>query len=190
MVDCYETERLLLRVLGEPDSRAVCDFYWRNKEYFEPFEPERLPGFYTPEFHRQSLAAERFQYEQRRYLRLYLFLKEKPELVIGSVCFDNIRFGSFQSCTLGYKMDKDFQRQGYMLEALIYSLKNIIFKEYGLHRVEALAVPENTASLHLLERLGFEKEGVSRDFARLCGVWRDHVRYALINYDAAPCSNG
>lgn len=183
MAGCYQTQRLWLKVLNERNSRAVCDFYSRNKEHFEPFEPERTPGFYTPEFHRKSLAAERHQYEQRRYLRLYLYRKENPEQIIGSICFDHICFGSFQSCTVGYKLDKDFQGQGYMLEALTYSLKNIIFGEYGLHRVEALVVPENAASIHLLERLGFEKEGISRDFARLCGVWRDHVKYALINYD-------
>lgn len=183
MAGVYQTQRLWLKVLNERNGRAVCEFYKRNREHFEPFEPERAPGFYTSEFHRRNLAAEHRQYEQQRYLRLYLYRKENPEQIIGSICFDHIYFGSFQSCTVGYKLDKDFLGQGYMLEALTYSLKNIIFGEYGLHRVEALVVPENTASIHLLERLGFEKEGVSRDFAKLCGVWRDHAKYALINYD-------
>ena len=179
----YQTKRLLLKVLDEEQGRAVCEFYNRNRECFEPYEPERTPGFYTTEFHKQTLAAERRQYEQKRYLRLYLFEKSQPEQIIGSICYDHIRFGSFQSCTVGYKLDQEFQGQGYMQEALAYSLKEIIFGEYGLHRVEALVVEENMPSLHLLERLGFEREGITRDFARLGGVWRDHVRYALVNYD-------
>lgn len=182
MGDKYLTERLELCVLGERQGKAVCDFYKRNRACFEPYEPERTTGFYTEEFHKKNLAAEYEQYQQKRYLRLYLYERRRPERIIGSICFDNIRFGSFQSCTVGYKLDKEFQRQGYMLEALTYCLSQIIFREYGLHRVEALVMPENTASIHLLERLGFEKEGISRDFARLGGVWRDHLRYALIRY--------
>ena len=183
MKECCQTQRLFLKVLDERQGREVCEFYNRNREHFEPFEPERTPGFYTVEFHKQTLAAERRQYEQKRYLRFYLYEKTQPEQIIGSICYDNIRFGSFQSCTVGYKLDKEFQGKGYMQEALTYSLKEIIFGKYGLHRVEALVVPENTASVHVLERLGFEREGISHDFARLEGVWRDHVRYALVNYN-------
>lgn len=182
MKEKHKTSRLLLKVLRENEAGAVCDFYKRNRECFEPYEPERAPSFYTEEFQRKILEAEHRQYEQGRYLRFYLYEQSAPEQIIGSLCFDHIRLGSFQSCTVGYKLDKDYQSRGYMLEAMTYCLKNIIFKEYGLHRVEAMVVPENMASIHLLERLGFEKEGVSRDFARLQGVWRDHVQYALINY--------
>lgn len=182
MKECYQTSRLLLRVLREVHGREVCDFYERNKDCFEPFEPERQHHFYTEEFQRRNLEAEYRQYQQHRYLRLYLYEKSDERRIIGSICFDNIRMGSFQSCMVGYKLDQEYQSQGYMLEALAYCLQNIIFKEYGLHRVEAMVVSENTASIHLLERLGFEREGVCRDFARLGGTWRDHIRYALINY--------
>lgn len=182
MKDSYKTSRLILRVLDENKAQAVCDFYKRNREHFEPYEPERAPSFYTEEYQRKILEAEKRRYEQGRYLRLYLYEQADPERIIGSVCFDNIRLGSFQSCTVGYKLDMAYQKQGYMLEAMMYCLQKIIFKEYGLHRVEAMVLPENTASIHLLERLGFEKEGVSREFARLRGIWRDHVKYALIHY--------
>jgi ribosomal-protein-alanine N-acetyltransferase len=178
--ELQETDRLLVKILREGAEGAVCDFYKRNKGYFEPFEPERAPGFYTEEFHRRGLAAEYHQYQQGRYLRLYLYEKSQPELIIGSICFDNIRMGSFQSCSVGYKLDGEYQNQGYMLEALTYSLNQIILRDYVLHRIEAMVVAENTPSIHLLERLGFEQEGVCRDFAKLNGVWRDHIRYALI----------
>ncbi len=184
MKEWYKTERLILKVLDEGQGRAVCEFYKRNQRYFEPFEPERLPGFYTEEFQRKNLEVEYRQYKQHRYLRLYLYELSNPGRIVGSICFDSIRMGSFQSCTVGYKLDGEYQKRGYMLEALAYCLHNIIFKEYGLHRVEAMVVPENIRSIHLLERLGFEKEGVSRDFARLGGIWRDHIRYALINYNS------
>lgn len=182
MKECHKTQRLFLRVLGEGQGKAVCDFYKRNRECFEPFEPERPFHFYTEEFQRRNLAAEYRKYQQHHYLRFYLFEQKNPDYIIGSVCFDDIRMGSFRSCMAGYKLDKKYQGQGYMLEAMTYCLRHVIFGEYGIHRVEAMVVPENTASIHLLERLGFEREGVSRDFARLGGKWKDHVRYALINY--------
>lgn len=182
MKEEHKTQRLLLRVLKEGQERAVCDFYKRNRECFEPFEPERTLSFYTEEFQKRNLRAEYCQYQKNRYLRFYLYELSNPERIIGSICFDNIRLGSFQSCMVGYKLDKECQGRGYMLEALAYSLQKVIFKEYGLHRVEAMVLPENTASIHLLEHLGFEREGISKGFARLGGVWRDHIRYALIHY--------
>jgi ribosomal-protein-alanine N-acetyltransferase len=52
------------------------------------------------------------------------------------------------------------------------------FEELGLHRVEADIQPENVASVKLVRRLGFRKEGFSPQFIKIDGVWRDHERWA------------
>jgi ribosomal-protein-alanine N-acetyltransferase len=42
-------------------------------------------------------------------------------------------------------------------------------------------MPENKRSARVLEKLGFEKEGMARDYLKIAGEWRDHVLTAKIN---------
>ncbi len=54
------------------------------------------------------------------------------------------------------------------------------FSERGLHRLEAAIQPENTASIALIRRLGFRKEGFSPDYLFINEAWRDCERWALL----------
>ena len=54
-----------------------------------------------------------------------------------------------------------------------------------LHRIEAACLPENVASMTLLERNGFRREGLARAYLRINGAWRDHVLYGLLEPEAA-----
>jgi ribosomal-protein-alanine N-acetyltransferase len=57
------------------------------------------------------------------------------------------------------------------------------FTKLKLHRVEANIQPENLASLALIKRAGFTREGYSRRYLRIGGRWRDHERWALLAED-------
>lgn len=41
--------------------------------------------------------------------------------------------------------------------------------------------PENIRSVVLLQRLGFEDEGLAREYLFINGAWRDHRMFALRN---------
>lgn len=56
--------------------------------------------------------------ENKKSLRLWVFKKEYSNRIIGSVGFNNIVWGAFLSCHLGYKLDKDEINKGYMAEAI------------------------------------------------------------------------
>lgn len=61
------------------------------------------------------------------------------------------------------------------------------FTEVGLHRLEANIQPPNRASIALVRRSGFRKEGYSPQYLRIGGEWRDHERWALLSSDlSAP----
>lgn len=178
----YETERLLLRVLDGSSAKSVCEFYKNNRDTFEAVEPPRIPNFYTEAFHKANLIQEYNETIQGRYLRFFVFEKTNPTKIIGSICFHGFKTGCFQSCTVGYKMDHAYQNLGYMSECLNFSIQQVIAREYSIHRIEALVLPDNSASIHVLEHAGFIREGIARDYAKLNGIWRDHFRYSILVY--------
>ncbi len=178
----HETERLYLKVLDSTWAEAVCAFYFNNRIYFEPVEPPRVPNFYSKEYQESTLSYEYNEFIRGNYIRLYLFNKKEPTKIIGSICFNQIKRGCFFTCLLGYKTDYAHLNQGYMTEALDYSIHRIVFDQYYIHRIEALVLPENGASIHVLEKLGFQLEGIARDYARLEGIWKDHLRYSILAY--------
>ena len=50
----------------------------------------------------------------------------------------------------------------------------------GLHRVEAACIPTNNASIRLLEKTGFVREGFAREYLCINGTWQDHLLYARL----------
>lgn len=66
-----------------------------------------------------------------------------------------------------------------MTEALQLMLR-YAFEKLKLHRLEANIQPANVASIALVKRAGFSREGFSRRYLKVCGRWRDHERWAII----------
>ena len=86
--------------------------------------------------------------------------------------------GPSQSAFLGYWIGAPFARQGYMTEALQLGLRHA-FRILSLHRVEANIMPANRASIALVKRAGFHREGYSARYLKIAGHWADHERWAL-----------
>jgi ribosomal-protein-alanine N-acetyltransferase len=58
----------------------------------------------------------------------------------------------------------------------------------GLHRVEVNIRPENSASLRVVEKLGFREEGLRRHYLHIDGAWHDHRSFAMTTEDLGPSS--
>ena len=175
----YETDRLYLKVLGRYDARMVLDFYTKNAKEFAQYEPLKEEDAKNLNYHSVMLDYELQYFNKDSLLRLYMFEKDNPFQIIGTVSFRDISHSFYKCATLGYKMDKDFRRQGYMKEAIQKGME-IMDEELHLRRVEAIVMPNNTPSIHLLESLDFQKEGLIRDKVLLNGKWEDHFLYSHI----------
>jgi [ribosomal protein S5]-alanine N-acetyltransferase len=57
------------------------------------------------------------------------------------------------------------------------------FRTLNLHRLEAACIPANKASIGLLEKVGFTREGYAREYLCINGVWQDHLLYARLKDD-------
>lgn len=108
----------------------------------------------------------------------FLICSADDDLIVGSTNVSQIVRGGFQSGYLGYQVFAPFAGQGYMTAALPLVLR-VVFRELKLHRVEANIQPRNLASIALVRRAGFVKEGYSPGYLKIAGRWRDHERWAM-----------
>ena len=98
---CYETDRLMLRLLHEGAAPEVLNFYQKNRAVFEDIEPDRPENFYTLEYQTTLLRCEFQMAVKRNALRFWIFEKENPDQVIGTVSFQNIVRSVYQNCQIG-----------------------------------------------------------------------------------------
>jgi ribosomal-protein-alanine N-acetyltransferase len=114
-----------------------------------------------------------------------LLVLRPEERIVGAIHMNEIVRGVFQSAYLGYWIGAPHARRGYMTEGLGLALTHA-FKRLGLHRLEANIRPENTASLALVRRLGFRREGLSPRYLKIAGRWCDHERWAILAEEWRP----
>lgn len=176
----YETERLFLRILTPEYLREVAEFQFRNRFLFEKYEPTRPDNFYTAEHQQALLKCEFNMALKMETIRYYVFRKEDPAKIIGTVCLHDIRRFSYSCCEIGYKFDQDYHHMGYAKEA-VNRITRCAFEDLGLHRIFARVMPENTPSINLLRSLDYLEEGIEHDCIQICGQWEDHLRFAKIN---------
>ena len=96
----------------------------------------------------------------------------------GLVNINNIIRGRFQNGSLAYAAFAPTAGQGYMAEGLGLVLR-YAFERLRLHRLEAQIQPGNHASIGLVRRLGFRREGYSPELLFIDGAWRDHEQWAI-----------
>jgi [ribosomal protein S5]-alanine N-acetyltransferase len=88
-----------------------------------------------------------------------------------------VRRGVAQCATLGYWIGAPHARKGYMTGA-VKALRAHAFYELSLHRLEAACLPSNMASIRLLERTGFDREGFARSYLKINGRWEDYILWS------------
>ena len=99
--------------------------------------------------------------------------------IVGAIEISQIVRGAFRSAYLGYQIGVRWRQQGYMSEGLALAVA-YGFRTLGLHRLEANIQPTNTASIAVVRRLGFSREGYSPRYLKISGRWRDHERWARL----------
>lgn len=171
MLKILKTPRLLLRPPLKKDLAALKAFEKRNKTHLEPWG--RISGLPAT-----RLTAWIQDCAEERSIRFFVFAKEDPDTIIGMCNFTQIFRGAFQACYLGYKIDKDYEGQGCMFEALECTVQ-FIFEKAGLHRIMAAYIPANTRSANLLDRLHFATEGYAKNYLKINDQWEDHILTAL-----------
>ena len=103
--------------------------------------------------------------------------------MVGQVTVSGITWGSARWAQVGYWIAKSHAGKGIMPIAVALACDHCL-DTMGLHRIEIAIRPENTASLRVVEKLGFAAIGSAPRYLHINGQWRDHLLFALTAEDA------
>jgi len=183
--ECYAVRgaKTALRPLEVADYAAWAALRGQSRDHLTPFEPQWLADELDRSAYRRRLRH--YVREQREDLgyAFGIFLIA-DHAMLGGVSLSNVRRGVTQAASLGYWLGARHTGQGYMSDA-VSALIAFAFVELKLHRVEAATLPDNAASIRVLERNGFAREGYARRYLKINGQWCDHVLFGLLAEDHA-----
>jgi len=152
-----------------------------SRDFLTPWEPTWPADDLTRASFRRRIR--RYFEDQRGDLAYPFFIfRRSDDALVGGLTLANVRRGCAQACTLGYWMGRDYAQRGYMTAA-VRGVIPFAFGTLRLHRIEAACIPANTASIKLLERTGFQREGFARQYLCINGLWQDHLLFARLKDD-------
>ncbi len=180
-VPLIEGAGVFLRAPQMTDFSEWAQLRERSRSFLVPWEPE-WPA--------DDLTRASFRNRLRRYAseaRLdqgypFFVFRASDGLLVGGVTLSNVRRGVAQAANLGYWMGEPYAQKGHM-SAAVTALIPFSHGALGLKRIEAACLPENVASVRLLEKLGFVREGYARKYLCIAGKWQDHLLYARLSSD-------
>lgn len=166
-------EKVFLRYITNDDAAEFIALNLASRAFHRglvspPVDAESFDKFLT---RNETASDERF----------FICLKTDGKIV-GSINLSQIFLGNFRNAYLGYFVGAEFAGKGLTTEAIKLILR-FAFRNLKLHRIEANVQPENLASIRVLRKNGFTKEGFSRRYLKIDKKWRDHERWAIIEED-------
>jgi [ribosomal protein S5]-alanine N-acetyltransferase len=177
-----ETLRLILRAPDPADVPDVRRLLRRNAEHLRPWSPIPNAGEDPSSLTEISKSILRQRRDWSKGDAFVFFIASGADRdagsLLGRVAFTGVTRGAFMNAHVGYWIDRDHQGRGYTTEAVGEAV-SFAFGPLGLHRVQAAVMPHNAASLRVLAKLGFRKEGEGVRYLQIAGRWEDHHLLAV-----------
>lgn len=168
--------KVMLRTPDMGDHEAWAALRQVSREFLTPWEPQWPANDLTRTAFRARLKTYWRDLADDTAYPFFIFSADGRTL-LGALTLSNLRRGVAQMASLGYWIGQPYARQGCMTAAVRLVLP-FAFEHLHLHRVEAACLPSNFASIALLQRVGFEREGRARDYLKINGRWQDHLLFA------------
>ena len=159
-----ETPRLALRPTAEADAEALHACYG---------DPEAMRYWDTSPSRDVAHTRERITGTVRsdpRWHAGWSVVLAGEDRSVGFVNYHH-RAPQDRRLAIGYILARAYWGRGLMGEA-VHAFVSHCFDALDTHRVEALIEPDNAASIRLVERLGFRREGLLRDRLLVLGTYR------------------
>jgi ribosomal-protein-alanine N-acetyltransferase len=173
-----KSNRLLLKRLTQDYIKEVYD-HFHNEEVnkYVDFEPVQ-----TLEDAKEIIDWGLNLYQNNNGILWGIFKRDK-DIFIGQINYvlrADLNFtGKIHRAEIGFDLSPAFWGNGYMSEATKLG-NEYIFNEMKINRIEAIVHLLNTRAHRTLEKIGFEKEGILREYVQFKGVFWDMLCYSLL----------
>lgn len=173
-----------LRPPQSSDYAAWAELRQHSRSFLQPWEPNWPADDLSPAAFRRRLARYRQEIRSDSAYPFLIFERDSG-ILLGGINLSNIRRRAAQAATLGYWMGAPHAGRGIMTQA-VAGLTRHAFARLGLERIEAACLPENMASIRVLEKAGFRREGYARAYLSIAGMRRDHLLFGRLKSDPNP----
>ncbi len=152
-------------------------------DIFKLFGNDQVTKYYNIKTLKEEKDAQKYldwftsRFNDKLGIRWGISIKDQSG-IIGTVGFNNFTKG--HRANLGYDLKLDFWNKGYIKEALKTVMK-FGFEQLEINRIEAEIMPGNIYSEKALVSLGFEKEGLLRDWMLWEGKYYDMIMYSKLS---------
>jgi [ribosomal protein S5]-alanine N-acetyltransferase len=180
-----ETERLILREIAPADAPGI----FRIRGDYEVTKYNSGAPYTTIDQARDLIKAIAASYHEKKEIRWGITLKGQvfgPDSIIGMCGYNYWSRRDFRG-SVGYDLAHAYWGRGIMPEAL-QAMLAFGFERMNLNRIEADASVYNTASIRVLEKLGFQQEGIQREQYFEDGAFHDLALFALLKHEYS-CSS-
>lgn len=168
-----ETSRLILKGLYPEDMKYIFDHL--TKSSIKEILGHRSDEEYLKEEYKHLNGYSSYN----RSFQLFLLTEKESGRIIGRCGIHNWNIDS-ERAEIGYVMhEESFRKKGLMSEALIAIIEHG-FEYLKLNRIDALVGVGNTASIRLLEKNNFKKEGVLKQQFKVDGKYEDAFVFAKL----------
>lgn len=154
-------DQVLLRPLRQSDIGTLIQYFAANDEHLSAYNPSLPASLLIDSYWRKQLLRARIDNDRGITLNIGIFLRDRPDKLIGCLEIRDILKAPYNSCELGFSLDSRLTGQGFMLKSLSLMI-GWLFTYLNVNRVHARYLPENSRSEKVLEILGFKREGLQR----------------------------
>lgn len=143
-----ETKRLVVRPFDLNDAQAYLTFFNEMDAYMDS------GNIFTSMDEKYEQLMDDFSTQTR-----YTIVQKETGHVVGTINLMDVNDRAVETMEIGYSISPAHKRCGYAYEALS-TLLHYLLHDLNLGMVIAGASPDNTPSLELIKKLGFQYEGL------------------------------
>jgi ribosomal-protein-serine acetyltransferase len=166
-----------IRLFEIKDAEAIFAAVERNREYLRQWLPW-VDFTSSPEDLRRFITKVREQFASGRGPQCGIWV---DRALAGSVGCHPIDWAN-RNCSIGYWIEEAHQGKGIMTRCC-ENLLDYVFDDLGLHRATIQCGVANTRSCAIPQRLGFTREGVTRDGEWVNDRFLDLVCWGMLDQE-------
>jgi ribosomal-protein-alanine N-acetyltransferase len=170
-------DEIILREISIIDAKEFL-YYIADPSVNKYLSDEDIPKTYKEAETELRYWADLFNYKRSFYWGIALRDSNK---LIGT-CGYNSWSQTHRRTEISYDLSKDYWGQGIMIRSVM-QLCRFAFDRMKVNRIQATTAIDNFPSMKLLDKLGFQKEGILKEFGFLHGTSIDFNMHSLLRVD-------